>query len=105
MADLGVIGRSPGLWRATKYARTIAPQLISYTEIPYTTVSNPMVTGASVSWLAGDTIVVIAGAENVGTINVPTTTTAPTTLPGTPDTAPPSTTTTLGPAPSDPCSQ
>ena len=55
---------------------------------------------------AKDAVLLVLGTSYPGTITVPTTTTAPTTVPGAPvTTAPAPTTTTLGPAPSDPCSQ
>ncbi len=56
---------------------------------------------------AKDAVQLVLGSSYPGTITVPTTTStaAPTTVPGAPvSTAPASTTTTLGPAPSDPCS-
>jgi anionic cell wall polymer biosynthesis LytR-Cps2A-Psr (LCP) family protein len=55
---------------------------------------------------AKDGVVLVLGGSFSGTIFVPPTTAPPTTVPGAPVTAaPPSTTTTVGALPSDPCSQ
>lgn len=54
-------------------ARSTPPTLISYTEVAYSQ-NSPTATSASVSWLAGDVIVVIVMDEGVATIGTPTAT-------------------------------
>lgn len=49
------------------------PTLISYTEVTWNATGQPKTT-ASISWLAGDVIVVIAGSETADTLGVPTAT-------------------------------
>lgn len=53
-------------------ARAVAPSLVSYTEIAYSSGVN--MASAAVSWLAGDFIVVIMGAANGGAFTTPTAT-------------------------------
>jgi hypothetical protein len=55
-------------------ARASAPTLISYTEVAWTTTGTPKSTAATVSWQTNDVIVVIAGAEDISTLGVPTAT-------------------------------
>lgn len=47
-------------------ARDTAPTLISYTEVPYGTATNPIVS-ASVAWQTGDVIIVISMCEAANT--------------------------------------
>lgn len=49
------------------------PTLVSYTEVTWNATGQPKTT-ASISWLAGDVIVVIAGSETADTLGVPTAT-------------------------------